>query len=361
MKEKWIALLGRCDKPTDAVEDYCRYLGEALGEHGVELCLERVEWNEAGWPAALQELRKRAVFWRGQWVMVQYTALAWSARGFPERLLRVLRVVRGAEARVAVVFHDVEPYSGRRVIDRLRRRVQVGTMRKAVALANTAIFTVPVGEISWEPKPLGKTNFIPVGANLPIPSEVAAARASATPTAAVFGITGGAAGERETREIVEAVRHAAQQAGAFRLMIFGRHAEEREDALREGLRGVAVEVSVEGVVSGQEVVERLRASDVLIFVRGGISTRRSSAIAGIATGLPVIARAGSETAAPITDAGVAFYSETEDGALGKVLARVLQDAGYRSLLAERSRRAYNDHFSWRAIAKKYLQALSSDG
>ena len=80
MKEKWIALLGRCDKPTDAVEDYCRYLGETLVEHGVELCLERVEWNEAGWPAALQELRKRAASWRGQWVLVQYTALAWSAR-----------------------------------------------------------------------------------------------------------------------------------------------------------------------------------------------------------------------------------------------------------------------------------------
>jgi glycosyltransferase involved in cell wall biosynthesis len=173
----------------------------------------------------------------------------------------------------------------------------------------------------------------------------------------VFGITGGATGERETREILGAVRYTAQRAGAFRLAVFGRHAEEREAALREGLRDVPVEVSVEGVLDGRQVVEKLRASDALVFVRGGISTRRSSAIAGIACGLPVIARAGSETAAPIREAGVAFYSEEKGNELGAVLARVLEDADYRAMLAEKSRRAYDEHFSWSAIAKKYVHAL----
>ena len=32
-----IALLGRRDEPTDAVEDYCRYLAEALATHGMDL------------------------------------------------------------------------------------------------------------------------------------------------------------------------------------------------------------------------------------------------------------------------------------------------------------------------------------
>jgi glycosyltransferase involved in cell wall biosynthesis len=360
MNERWIALLGRCDKPTDAVEDYCRYLGEALGEHGIELRLERVEWNADGWPAALRELRQRAAAWRDRWILVQYTALAWSARGFPRRFVRVLRDLGGAGARVGVVFHDVEPYSGERVIDKLRQRVQIRTMRNALELADAAIFTVPPEKISWKPRQLAKASFIPVGANLPVTSERlprATAETRKSPIVAVFGITGGATGERETREILGAVRYTAQRAGAFRLAVFGRHAEEREAALREGLRDVPVEVSVEGVLDGRQVVEKLRASDALLFVRGGISTRRSSAIAGIACGLPVIARAGSETAAPIREAGVAFYSEEKENELGAVLARVLEDADYRAMLAEKSRRAYDEHFSWSAIAKKYVHAL----
>jgi glycosyltransferase involved in cell wall biosynthesis len=360
MNEKCIALLGRCDKPTDAVEDYCKYLGEALGEHGIELRLERVEWNADGWPAALRELRQRAAAWRDRWILVQYTALAWSARGFPRRFVQVLRASGDAGARVGVVFHDVEPYSGERVIDKLRRQVQVRTMRIALELADAAIFTVPPEKISWKPRQLAKSSFIPVGANLPVTPERGprvTAETRKTLIVAVFGITGGATGEREAHEILGAVRYAAQRLGAFRLAVFGRHAEEREAALREGLRDVPVEVSVEGVLDGRQVVEKLRASDVLLFVRGGISTRRSSAIAGIACGLPVIARAASETAAPITEAGVAFYSDEIDNQLGDVLARVLENANYRALLAEKSRRAYEEHFSWRAIAKKYADAL----
>ena len=45
-----IALLGRRDQPTDAVEDYCRLLGGAFKERGVDFTLQRVAWNEIGWP-----------------------------------------------------------------------------------------------------------------------------------------------------------------------------------------------------------------------------------------------------------------------------------------------------------------------
>ena len=363
MTERWIALLGRCDKPTDAVEDYCRFLGEALlREQNVELCIERVAWDEAGWPSALEDLRRRTSAWRGQWILAQYTALAWSARGFPGRFLRVLRILRDSGARVGIVFHDVEPYAGQRLVDKLRRKVQANVMRRALDLADSAIFTVPAEKLSWQTRKAGSVKFIPVGANLPLGPDRELSEASGRTknlTLAVFGITGGEAGEHETREILQAVREAAQRA-EFRLAVFGRHAEARETMLRDGLRDLAVDISVEGVLDGPQVVQRLRAADVLLFVRGGISTRRSSAIAAIACGLPVIARAGSETAAPITEAGVAFYEDEGKVALGAVLARTLRDAGYRAELAQRSREAYRNHFSWSAIAKKYVAALRRD-
>ena len=133
--QRVIALLGRPDAPTDAVEEYCRYLGEALLAEGFELLIERVAWPDSGWTRAERALRHRAQGWRGAWVLVQYTALAWSARGFPLRFPRVLNILKTAGARVGVVFHDIGPFSGTRVIDKVRRRAQLRVMLKALHLS----------------------------------------------------------------------------------------------------------------------------------------------------------------------------------------------------------------------------------
>jgi glycosyltransferase involved in cell wall biosynthesis len=105
------------------------------------------------------------------------------------------------------------------------------------------------------------------------------------------------------------------------------------------------------------VARTLTVSDVLLFLRGPISSRRSSAIAGIACGLPVIAREGPETAPPITEAGLAVYSPQRKGDLGEVLLRVLEDEHYRAELAQRSWSAQQEYFSWPAIASRYAEFL----
>jgi len=83
---------------------------------------------------------------------------------------------------------------------------------------------------------------------------------------------------------------------------------------------------------------------VLLFAGGPISTRRGSALAGIACGLPVIAALGCETAAPITEAGVVLLPEDSDSEFGPALVRVLSDSAYRESLRERSRRAQQRYF-----------------
>jgi glycosyltransferase involved in cell wall biosynthesis len=360
MKERRIiALLGRRDEPTDAVEEYCRYLGDALRAYGFEMEFERVPWAERGWPMALRELRAKAGAWRGRWVLLQYTALAWSARGFPLRFLRVMSVLRDAGARVAVVYHDVEPYAGVRVVDVMRRRVQIYTMRGALASSEVAVFTIPAEKISWGPARRKGDVFIPVGANLlvVVAAESAGEKTDGIATAAVFGITGGDAGVEETQRIVEAVRFAAKQVGKMRLVVLGRNSESAETNLRKALGDVPVEIQVHGVVASERVVALLSASDVLMFVRGAISSRRGSAIAGIACGVPVIAWSSAETAPPITDAGVVLISSEDRAQLGDALARVLRDRGYRDALAERSRKAHREFFAWPAIAARYAEFL----
>lgn len=355
-----IALLGRADSPTDAVEEYCRYLGEALRVQGISLAIERVAWAERGWRRALRSLRRRAKAWRGMWVLVQYTALAWSRQGFPRRLSRVLQVLKAAGARVGVVYHDVEPFAGTRLIDRLRRRTQLRVMTEAMNLSDVAVFTVPMEKLSWMRPQYTHSVFIPVGANFPTTGEAVSRRGISSGdklSIGVFGVTGGRALRREIDEIAEAVRFAASTVKNLRLIVLGRNSKEAEGELRERLDGTSVELEVLGVLASEEVVRNLSRCDVLLFVRGQISTRRSSAIAGIACGLPVIACEGPETAPPITEAGVAFYSPQKKNDLGKVLLHVLQDEHHRASLAQRSWIAQQRHFSWTAIATRYVEFL----
>lgn len=354
--QRVIALLGRPDAPTDAVEEYCRYLGKALEGENFDLSIERVAWAERGWSPALRSLRRKAKTWRGTWVLVQYTALAWSGRGFPLRFPQVLRTLKAADVRLAVVYHEVEPFSGMRAIDRLRRRSQLRAMREAMRVSEVAVFTVSMEKISWIKSQNGNAVFIPVGANFPTTGEANSRQGISTGgklSIAVFGITGGEAGRNEIENIVEAVRFAAARVKHLRLIVLGRNSQSAEGELRKRLSDTAVELHVLGILPNEGVVRSLSVSDVLLFVRGPISTRRSSAIAGIACGLPVVAFEGSETAAPITEAGLAFYSPQRKGDLGDTLLRVLEDEHYRASLAQRSWVAQQQYFSWSAIATQY--------
>jgi glycosyltransferase involved in cell wall biosynthesis len=356
-----IALLGRRDEPTDAVEEYCRYLAGALRDHGFATELTRVPWKERGWTAALRELQEGTREWRGTWVLLQYTALAWSERGFPFQFLRVVSKLRGSGARVGIVYHDVEPYGGGRVIDLIRRRAQLHVMRRGLRFADVGIFTVSLDVISWLGKSPSTATFIPVGANLPVGTPAAAKsdeRHQNPLRVAVFGITEGDTGRKECARIVDAVSFAAARGCPVRLHAFGRGARECEAELRKALKDVVVELRVEGVLPAEQVVSALSSSDVMLFVRAPISSRRGSAIAGIACGLPMIAYSGNETASPITDAGVVLVSPGNSANLGEALLRVLSDAGFRESLAARSRQAQREHFSWDAIAKRYAEALS---
>jgi len=357
MNSDAVLLLGRKDEPTDAVEEYCEYLSKALANRSVKSEIARVAWNELGWTAAIEALRRTALNWRGRWVFLQYTALAWSERGFPRRVLRVVRALSEAGARVGVVFHDVEPFAGTRAIDMLRRQLQLRVMRRMLRSAELAVFTISLDVVSWIKSPL-KATFIPVGANLPeTASYVEDTRDSDLTRIAVYGITGGTSGSEECSEIASALRFAADRGAKLELHAFGRGAAERETQLREQLKDAPVALRFDGVLPADRVASSLRAAEATLFVRGPISTRRGSAIAGIACGKPVIAYRGKETASPITETGVVLIERDNPKALGEALLRVATDRGFREDLSARSARAQEDFFSWRAIADRYIEAM----
>jgi glycosyltransferase involved in cell wall biosynthesis len=351
--------LGKLEKPTDGVEDYCYWLGRAFRKTGWELECLQFPW-EHGWWAALRWLRRHSRSWQGRWVLVQYTAFSWSRRGFTFGLLPVLWILRRRGARCALVLHDPGPCSGKRWIDWLRRSTQVPVLRAAYRLSERSFFTIDLAKAVWLSGSREKAVFIPVGANLPgtcLISPEKGVRRGGTKEVAVFCVTGGVHIPREAEAIAHAMARAAEQVGPLRLVVLGRNAESAEVPLREALAGTGVELEIHGVLPAEAVEHRLSRADVLLFVRGGISSRRGSAIAGIVCGLPVVAYSWRETGPPVTEAGVVLVPSGERKALADALCRVLADDAYRAWLRQRSLTARENHFSWEAIAGKFVEAL----
>lgn len=359
-----IALLGRADAPTDALEDYCTWLKRALEAQGQPMEILRVPWATLGWLSGLAWTWREAQNWRGRWILLQYTALGWSRRGFPLGAAIIIWIARRRGAKCAIVFHDALPFAGPRWIDRFRRSVQIWVMRRLYGMSLHSIMPVPVEKCAWLPSSATKAQFIPIAANLSgtratLRDSNSARDKTPLKTVAIFGVTGSPRLQPEVEFIAQVVRQTAEQSGPLRLLVLGRHAQEAEAPLRAALAGTKVELEVHGVLPADEIERRLSEADALLFVRGGISSRRGSALAGIACGLPVVAYEGSETGPPITDAGVMLSPEGDRNALANNLSRVLSDDVLRNSLRQRGLEAREKYFSWNVIARKFLQVLDN--
>jgi FkbM family methyltransferase len=352
-----VALLGRRDEPTDGVRDYCRWLARAFDHRGVKLVETEVPWAEQGWRRALASAERCVREERPAWALLEYTALSWSKWGFPLGFLRLVRRLKKTRARLAIVFHDPMPFGGRRLRDRLRSGVQLAVMRRSARIADRVVSTVSPECLPWmqEPQLRAKVALIPIGSNIPPPSAEAPARPADRPIVAVFGVTEDK--QEEAALIAQIIRGAEQQLGPLRLLVMGRGAEQAEANLRRLLEGSHVDLRVYGILPPEQIGELLSTAQAQLFVRAGISSRRGSAIAGIAAGLAVVGFANEETGFPITEAGVRLVPRDKPDRLTQELVAVLTDSELREGLRQRSQDAARRYFSWSAVAGEYLRLL----
>jgi glycosyltransferase involved in cell wall biosynthesis len=356
------ALLGRRDEPTDGVADYCQFLGEALARRNAHMEVTRVSWSEQGWPQALALLRRESKNWRGEWVLLQYTALAWSRRGLPLHALRVARVLQRNGARLGIVFHDATGMYSPRLLDIARYRFQAIVMRHLYDRAARSILTVPPETIPWLPSSPLRAAYIPIGANIPESLERRAYDPKHTPhTIGIFGVTGGNEGASEVRDISVAAKKVKESLGAVRLELFGRGAENAQQRLEYALEGSGVALRVRGILPAGEITRTLASCDALLCVRGYSTSRRGTAIAGVACGLPVIGYGEPGSDPAIDAAGVRLSPWRNAEALTDSLVQVLSDGKLWQELHQRSVTAQKTFFSWKAIADRYMEAFGLKG
>jgi glycosyltransferase involved in cell wall biosynthesis len=355
-RQGWVALLGREDEPTDALEDYCKLLAQSLHKRGYSLEISRIDWAKQGWRRALKDAGKRFANHRGGWVLVQYTPLSWSRRGFPLRFARMIDGLKGAGTHVLIVFHDPEPFGGRRLRDRLRQRVQLAVMRRAARLADKIVSTISPDRVPWmqDPAIRTKTLLLPVGSNLPVMPRKTQSSGKRIPVVIVFGFSNLAS---ETSMIASVLSRAAEAVGPLHLTVFGRGAKAAGTLLLPLLADSPVELEDFGILEAERAGSLLANADVQLFVRSGLSSRRGSGIAGISCGLPIVGFSDAETAFPITEAGVQLVPMGDRESLVRELVLVLKQQTLRETLRQRNLEATERYFSWDRIADAYLSFL----
>lgn len=350
----WL-LLGRRDTPTDGIEDYCQLLAGALGRRGHKTEVVRLSWMDRGWWAGLWGMRKALTRSRVEWVIMQFTPLMWSRRGFPVRALAVAGVVRLAGISLCTLIHDPSGFPGKRLRDRTRRAVQHGVMRALVRISQQSVVTVERKEVPWlsaDARHAPRT--IPVGSNI-LPAAVGSRDGDDIFTISIFAITEGR--RDEAYQIAEVANRVASELGGVQLLLFGRGVEIAAPWV-EQKAGTGVRIRANGVLPSHDVSDWLRRSNAMLFIRGTVSSRRTTVISAIAHGLPVVGYRGEETGQVITEAGVSLVPSGDAAGLVRELVRIASDPQWAAELRQRSADAYERYFSWDRIAGLFVETLS---
>jgi hypothetical protein len=361
-----VALLGRPDYPVDGVQDYCEFLGRALEMLRVESTIVRVHWADRGWLTALAEVWRQTKNWRGKWVLLHYTALGWSRRGFPFGAVAAILLLRTKGVNCGVVFHEAFRQGERNVnwIRRIRGTFQDYVIGILHRFSLKSIFTTPLEMISWLPANDIKSAYIPLGANVPEPlalSEPHPTGKGHGATVSVFCLSDPPICEKEIVEISCAMRCAAGTQHGLRIIFLGKGTHEARGDIARAFDGIPVEVTNLGLCGLDEVSRVLAESQAMLCVRGKLNLRRGSALAGIACAVPILGYAGGAEGTVLLDAGIEFVAEGDQRALGIALTRILTDRRYWQELRDKNVRVQKKYFSWRVIAASYVKFFTGTG
>jgi glycosyltransferase involved in cell wall biosynthesis len=214
-------------------------------------------------------------------------------------------------------------------------------MARALAQRADRIF---VSIESWRDR-LGRegsrATWLPIPSNLPVvadPSEQASARRELGPGPWVshFGTYAPAI----VRDLVPAIRGIAAANAEVRFLLLGRGAERVAPLLPRD------RVVAPGELSAGSVAALLSVSDLALQpFPDGISARRTSAMAALALGVPVVTTLGPLTDSVWRDGGVALAPAGDPSGLARTALELLGDTQRRRELGERATALYQRFFS----------------
>lgn len=304
----WHILTGEYPPMPGGVSDYTRVVARGLAAAGDSVTV----WAPAGCDGSVRnqgvDIRRlpdhfgrrgrgeldRAIP-AGARVLVQYVPHAFGARSMNVGLAAWLWRRRDRWA-IDVMFHEVAmPIGGGQP---WRYNIAAAVHRAMAGLLVRAAERVFISTEAWRPlvepwMTSGRATLSPVFSNLPgaRPERVAALRAGRAGAAVVghFGSCGTWAAEFMER----VMREVAREFPAVTFEFIGRGSARGGEAIRERLRAISSNVVVTGDLPAQDAADRVASCDLMLLpYPDGITTRRSSAMAALAAGVPVVSTAG---------------------------------------------------------------------
>ncbi len=271
------------------------------------------------------------------------------------------------EAEVWIMFHEVALpwFSGRRWKANVGAAVTRIMANLLVARADRVFISVP----KWDPVLRGMAPYWRGGATwLPIPSNVpssvskanlerARARLRHLPQGTRIVGHFGACGSLVVPLLRLAVRQALNAHADRTALFVGRGSEAfvRELEAEPGLRGRVVAT---GELEPAEIAAHLLACDVLVQpYPDGVSSRRTTVMAGLALGVPVVTNEGY-LSEPLWRDGGAVELATPAGDFVEAVNAVLSNPSRAQELRERGRSLYDECFSLDRTVGKLRDARS---
>jgi glycosyltransferase involved in cell wall biosynthesis len=369
---QWLILTGEYPPQPGGVSDHCRLVAEGLARAGdtVEVWAPPVAKDELPAPPGLTVCRlpdrfgPRSMAWlcvmpdlaESDRVLVQYVpqSFGWDTRnvGFCQWL-----AYAGRRRPMGIVFHEVAvdwPARGWPTPRRVRRAVHAAVTRLMAWLATRSARRIFISTPAWEPvlRPwAGNRPFewLPMPGTVPgsaDPARVSACRRdfeSRTGASRVIGHFGTYFGHfaNSLRLILpQALRDAPEAA----FLLLGRGSEAFAAEFASSWPDLAPRAVAAGGLAPEAVSEHLCACDLLVqpYI-DGITTRRSSAMASLSLGLPVLTNTGPLSEPFWAESGaVALAASNEE--IGARVAPLLADTAELARLGAAGAKLYRDRF-----------------
>ena len=361
---RWAILTGEYPPQSGGVSDYTRLVARGLADAGDSIRVyapplsEGAEVDDTGISVRRLPGRfgTRSLARLDHWlaadkpdrILVQYVphAFGWKAMNLPFAIWLATRARRIAP--VSVMFHEVAfPFSWRP----LRHALLGGVTRLMAQLVGGAAERVFVSIPAWGdvlkrycPR-MVYAEWAPVPCTFdvnPHPDAGAEVRRQFGPVIGHFGTFGAVIAPMLDPALVEFLNRVP----GFAVLLMGRGS--REFLERFELRHpewIGRMIST-GALPANRVSEYLRACELLIQpFPDGISSRRTSAMAGLANGLPVVTNLGQLSEPLWVNGAVAAAATPDPVAIGLLAARLLGDPAARAELGRRAGELYRDTFA----------------
>jgi glycosyltransferase involved in cell wall biosynthesis len=363
----WAILTGEYPPDPGGVSDYTRVIARGLAEAGdvVRVYAPPFRGTIPDVPGlfsyrlpgrfgprtlhALEDLFMRAPPDR---ILVQYVphSFGYKAMNVPFATWIAVRAHRIAP--VWAMFHEVAfPFSWRPATHLMLAGVTRLMARLIADVAERLFVTIPAwGALLNRLCPRAEpAEWLPVPCTIdanPLPDAVALAKSR-------FGIVDGSLvghfgtfGRNIATLLEPAISELLRLSPQVRVLLIGRGSLEFRDRFIGMNPGFAGRTFSVGALPDREVSAYLRACDLLLQpYPDGISSRRTSAMAGLANGLPIVTNLGPLSESLWTEGGVAVVPTSDPIGAGRLTSQLLTELADRIELGRRALALYREHFA----------------